>query len=222
TSGEKSTDHRDSTPTLSFSGTMIDCMSEPGWRRIRCGPRSQRTKTQSTKTMLLSYKELEVNALGTTWDLMLSKAYIDGGIRQDWDGNLKVAVYTDGEVNNPARNATFWSVEMSISLQRLINSTAATLPKENDVWSMIFARSEWKLRVQNRTFIKDATSDADWWSWEVTGAVNLHIPSRWGLIQFKVTKADKTFTDDRWHVYRVLYDMFDALKLHRRCFEVAC
>ncbi|KAL3872949.1 hypothetical protein ACJMK2_036118 [Sinanodonta woodiana] len=146
---------------------------------------------------------------------MLSKAYIDGGIRQDWDGDLKVAVYTDGEVNNPARNATFWSVEMSISLQRLINGTTATLPKDNHIWSMIFARSEWRLLVQNRTFIKDATSDADWWSWEVTGAVNLHIPSSWGLVQFKVNKLDKTFTDDRWHIYRVLYDMFDALKIFK-------
>ncbi|KAL4237961.1 hypothetical protein ACF0H5_002671 [Mactra antiquata] len=40
--------------------------------------------------------------------------------------------------------------------------------------------------------------------------VNLHLPSRFGLVQFKRDINDKTFYFELWHLYRVLFVIFEA------------
>src|SRR5436305_6638097 len=50
------------------------------------------------------YAELELNALNTTWDLLLTKPYKDGGKAVNaWEvTGLKTAVHVDGTLNDPA------------------------------------------------------------------------------------------------------------------------
>ena len=52
----------------------------------------------------LSYAELEINALNTTWDLLLIKPYLQGGRGVDgWEiQNLRTAVQLQGTLNDPS------------------------------------------------------------------------------------------------------------------------
>ena len=68
-----------------------------------------------------AYYELEVNALGTPWDLLLIKPYRDGGPAVfNWDiSGLKVGTHVDGTINNPSDEDKGWSVEIIIPLSEM-------------------------------------------------------------------------------------------------------
>ena len=61
-----------------------------------------------------AYYELEVNALGTPWDLMLMKPYRDGGPAiHAWDiAGLQVGVDIRGTINRPGDRDEGWTVEI--------------------------------------------------------------------------------------------------------------
>ncbi len=63
-----------------------------------------------------AYYELEINALGTEWDLMLLKPYRDGGPALDaWDiQGLLVGIELRGTLNDPADHDSGWSVEIAM------------------------------------------------------------------------------------------------------------
>lgn len=62
------------------------------------------------------YYELEINALGTVWDLLLPWPYRDGNAAiNGWDiAGLKSAVYLDGTLNEPGDTDRGWSVELAL------------------------------------------------------------------------------------------------------------
>jgi hypothetical protein len=61
------------------------------------------------------YGELELNARNTTWDLLLTKPYKDGGRAVTaWEIlGLKTAVHIDGTLNDPRDKDTGWTVEIN-------------------------------------------------------------------------------------------------------------
>ena len=61
------------------------------------------------------YAELELNALNTTWDLLLTKPYKDGGRAIDaWEiTGLRTAVHVDGTLNDPRDRDRGWSIEIA-------------------------------------------------------------------------------------------------------------
>ena len=65
----------------------------------------------------LLYSELEINALNTTWDLLLPKPYRAGGPALDgWElAGLKTAVKLDGTLNQPGDLDKGWTVEGTCS-----------------------------------------------------------------------------------------------------------
>ena len=65
-----------------------------------------------------NYGEIEINALGTIWDLVLNKPYNVGGKpKNHWNlNNLKSAIFIKGTLNNSKDIDEFWSVEMAIPL----------------------------------------------------------------------------------------------------------
>lgn len=167
-----------------------------------------------------NYKEMEINVLNVTWDLMLTKAYIDcpnceeSNVLSNWTSNMEKAVHHDGEVNNPLKKGTFWSVEWSFKFSELAAFTAKSAnptPKDNEVVFMQFARAQWKLDVVNGQYQKAKPEHADWWSWQPTGAVALHLPHRWGLVQFSKNFQNKVFSFPAWTAYKALFDIFEAL-----------
>jgi hypothetical protein len=55
-------------------------------------------------------------------------------------------------------------------------------------------------------------SESQWWSWQQCDTFNLLLQDRWGLVQFKKNLSDKKFQFNRWHIYKALFDMRDAMK----------
>ena len=143
----------------------------------------------------LAYYELEINALGTEFDLFLDKPYKDGGSADiPWDmPGLKTAVSLHGSLNDPSDLDDGWSVEIAIpwaDLRPPGAGEAGQPPEVDDVWRANFSRVEWPLSVVDGRYEKTAEADdqnlhpEDNWVWSPQGEINMHIPERWGRLWF--------------------------------------
>ena len=72
---------------------------------------------------VFNYGEIEINALGTEWDLFLNKPYrLKGKADSSWNiKGLKSSVYIDGTINNPKDVDNYWTVEMAIPLKEILS-----------------------------------------------------------------------------------------------------
>ncbi|XP_060554717.1 uncharacterized protein LOC132715684 [Ruditapes philippinarum] len=169
-----------------------------------------------------NYKEMQISVRNVTWDLMLKKAYMDKSDICDrtsvavssWDSDMHKGTHTDGIINDPNGKGSYWSAEWSFSFARLAQHTDRPnnkpTPDADEAWFFIFARPEYKFKIVNGQYRKDEDAPTEWWSWQPMYAVNLHLPSRFGLVQFKRNMDDKTFHFNKWHIYRALFEVFEA------------
>ncbi len=139
------------------------------------------------------YGELEINALGTVWDLLLARPYRDGGPAIDqWDiAGLKSAVAIDGTLNDPRDQDRGWTVELAIPWKALAPIAGrACPPLPGDVWRINFSRVQWRTEVQGGAYRKltDATTGRalpeDNWVWSPQGLIAMHCPEMWGEVLF--------------------------------------
>lgn len=156
-----------------------------------------------------AYYELEVNALGTPWDLLLIKPYRDGGPPvTNWNiSRLQVGTKVDGTINNPADTDKGWSVEIVLPLAALKECAGVKgLPKGGDQWRIDFSRVEWRVKVENGKYRKEINPQTgrpfpeDNWVWSPQGRVNMHMPEMWGYFQFSSLTAGtgtEAFVPDR-------------------------
>ena len=169
-----------------------------------------------------AYYELEVNALGTPWDLMLIKPYRDGGPAiHGWDiAGLRVGIDVRGTINRPGDRDDGWSVEIAMPWKILKEAAPDhKLPKAGDRWRVNFSRVEWEVdRADGRYAkrLKPGTKDPlpeKNWVWSPQGAINMHMPERWGYVQFSGKPAGSgtdAFVDDpnervKWALRRLYY-----------------
>lgn len=147
-----------------------------------------------------AYFELEINAVGTVWDLFLPRAYRDGGsARNTWDiTGLRSAVRLEGTLNDPTDRDHGWTVELAIPFRDLATAEVTTaIPGRGDVWRVNFSRVEWDLRVERGAYAKvldPATGRPRAehnWVWSPQGAVNMHLPERWGFLEFGPARASR-------------------------------
>ena len=70
---------------------------------------------------VFSYGELEINALGTEWDLYLNRPYrLKGKADNSWDiKGLKSAVYINGTLNDSRDVDKYWTLEIAIPLDEI-------------------------------------------------------------------------------------------------------
>src|SRR5262245_38713756 len=137
------------------------------------------------------YAELELNALNTTWDLLLSRPYKDGGKAIDaWEiPGLRTAVHIDGTLNDPRDTDRGWGVEIAWpwkSLKEL--SYAPVPPRDGDQWRISFSRVEWQHEVVEGRYRKVKGKPEDNWVWSPQGVIDMHRPERWGIVQFSTAK----------------------------------
>lgn len=169
-----------------------------------------------------AYYELEVNALGTPWDLMLIKPYRDGGPAIDgWDiAGLQVGVDVRGTVNRPGDRDAGWSVELALPW-RVLRQAAFEhrAPRAGEHWRINFSRVEWHTVAGGNGYAKSTkpgTRDPlpeDNWVWSPQGAIDMHMPERWGDVQFSVAPAgsgrDAVIEDPnervKWALRRLYY-----------------
>jgi len=173
-----------------------------------------------------NYYELEINALGTEWDLLLTRPYRDGGpADHEWDiEGLRSAVHLDGTLNDPSDVDRGWSIEIAIPWRALAEySQRPAPPVAGDIWRMNFSRVEWTLDVVDGTYIKRVDPDSgeqlpeDNWVWSPQGLVAMHYPEMWGFVQFSSSVAGQgsdpfvADADDaaRWALRRLYYAQRD-------------
>jgi hypothetical protein len=139
------------------------------------------------------YYELEINALGTEWDLLLVKPYRDGGPAvHAWDiQGLMTKVYCDGTINQPGDKDELWSVEIALPWEVLKECAPDKKPPQaGDQWRVNFSRVEYRVEVKDGKSMKvndPATGKPlreDNWVWAPTGLINIHYPELWGFVQF--------------------------------------
>jgi hypothetical protein len=173
-----------------------------------------------------AYYEIEVNALNTVWDLLLIRPYRDGGPAiHAWDiAGLRTATDLRGTLNQPRDRDEGWSVEMAVPWRILRQGTRRPAPpRAGDQWRVNFSRVQWQLETKNGTYIKRMDPKTakpfpeDNWVWSPQGAIDMHMPERWGFVQFSDRTAgtsDTAFVEDRnervkWALRRLYYRQRD-------------
>ncbi|WP_114747646.1 carbohydrate-binding family 9-like protein [Pleomorphovibrio marinus] len=140
-----------------------------------------------------NYYEWEINALGTLWDLMLTKPYRNGGKPiNGWNINgFEYEVYLSGTLNDPSDEDEYWSVEMAIPWKALSQSGPSYRPPhDGEQWRINFSRVQWQLETESGIYKKVINPDTgkpfpeDNWVWSPIGEINMHIPERWGFVEF--------------------------------------
>jgi hypothetical protein len=178
-----------------------------------------------------NYFELEVNALATVWDLLLVKPYRDGGPAiHAWDiAGLKVGVDVAGTLNKPGDRDGGWTTEIAVPWKILREGTANhARPRDGDRWRINYSRVEWKLDSDPRGYTKRLDPRTakplpeDNWVWSPQGAVDMHMPERWGFVQFSDAVAGTNVgalvedSNDRvkWALRRLYYRQRQYLAAH--------
>jgi len=150
-----------------------------------------------------NYKELEVNAINTIWNLMLNQPYADGGkefsarIAQPGD-NRYYEVYHQktatkllkGALNDPNGSAT-WSIEVALGFKDIMayinnNIVGDVSPRVGNMMRINFSRVEREGAI-NWTWQPQVVWDP--MNHRYSGYVNMHLPDAWGYIVFGDKKS---------------------------------
>jgi hypothetical protein len=182
------------------------------------------------------YYELEVNVLGTVWDLLLKKPYRDGGpALNGWDiAGLDVGIDARGTINAPGDRDDGWTVEIAMPWPAFApDGRSGRAPAAGDRWRVNFSRVEWRLDVVEGRYVKrqDAATGRplaeDNWVWSPQGAIAMHMPERWGIVQFVASAAGAPrqavvadpYDPIRWALRRLYYRQAEFRKAHGRYAE---
>ncbi len=142
-----------------------------------------------------NYYEIEINALGTVWDLRLVKPYRDGGpALNEWHvPGLKKAVHVDGTLNDPSDTDRSWTVEMALPWPVLAEFAGRPAPPaDGDQWRVNFSRVEWDVTVEDGKYRKVPNTPEHNWVWSPQGVIDMHRPERWGYVQFSSSPPGTT------------------------------
>lgn len=156
------------------------------------------------------YFEFEMNALGTVWDLFLTKPYRDFGASpiNGWDiHGLQCAVLIDGELNNPLADNRRWMAEVVIPFAALREGNGGKGPCTGDYYRVNFSRVHWDTRVVDKAYQKCGKPEHNW-VWAPTGLVNIHYPELWGFVFFTEHGEPCQIPEDelrRWELRKIYY-----------------
>lgn len=140
-----------------------------------------------------TYYELELNALGTVWDLFLTKPYLNDGIPMNaWDiAGFKYGIKLRGTINNPSDRDTSWTVEMAFPWNILKECAfERRRPNPGEQWRVNFSRVQWRLDIEDDQYTKTINPETGQsypehnWVWSPQGTINMHRPEYWGYVQF--------------------------------------
>ena len=152
----------------------------------------------------LNYYEFEMNALGSVWELSLPKPYGAGGeprLGCNIDGLIR-RVRIDGTLNDPRDTDRGWRPEIAIPWSGLAeyHRGGHCPPRPGDRWRVNFSRVEWRHEIVDGKYVRipphgtpvagsldpqQQEHPEDNWVWSPQGAVNMHLPERWGEVRFE-------------------------------------
>jgi hypothetical protein len=171
------------------------------------------------------YAELEMNALNTTWDLLLTRPYKDNGRPiHAWEiDGLKTAVHTDGTLNDPSDKDRGWTIEIAWPWTGLKDLACTKFPpRDGDRWRINFSRVQGSHTMAGGKYRKDKSKPDDNWVWSPQGVIDMHRPERWGCLLFSTAAPGSVdFWPDpdnqvRFMLHRVLYAQRDFRKARGR------
>jgi hypothetical protein len=130
------------------------------------------------------YYEFEINARNTSWDLFLDKPYNQGGKADNsWNiPGLKTAVKLNGTLNQSTDKDRGWTVEIAFPWSAYNARLPVTPPTPGSQWRINFSRVEWLNGHQ-----QPGEHEANW-VWSPQGVINMHVPEKWGYLNFKDKK----------------------------------
>ncbi len=138
-----------------------------------------------------------------------------------------VKVYPDGAINQPMIKNICWTVEIAFPLSKLMErNPLADKPADGVFWRINFSRVQWGWKQnENGQYEKSpccqscATPGAaveDNWVWSKQGEVAMHLPERWGILQFEsIVQSDgKIGYYAEWPCRCAAMAMYYAMKLY--------
>lgn len=168
------------------------------------------------------YIEIEVNALNTIMDLLMTKPYRFGGkANLNWDAkDIQSAVYHSGSINNPADMDSFWAVEIKIPVKSLKYFGEGNQIKLNEIWKINFSRVQWHYDVTKKGYTKRKDSNGKLipeqnWVWSPIGLINMHYPERWGHIKFVDTGSEQALSHDFFELERTAWNLFYLQQIYQ-------
>jgi len=173
------------------------------------------------------YKEYEMNALNTNWELMLARPYLNQGPVLYFEMyplmQTAVSISPDVPINQVNITYNYWQVEIAFPLADLaitnvpttIHSHVSIPPNNGDRWRINFSRVEYHVINVNGTYWKNPEYngiDPDNWVWSPQGVVNMHLPEMWGYLQFSTDPVNTTqySYDPNWCARQALMNLYYA------------
>jgi hypothetical protein len=144
------------------------------------------------------YKEVEINALGTVWNLLLDKPYVDGGMEHSGrvakpgeplnydvrNQHVGTRILT-GRLND-AETGAQWSVELALAWSDLLANTTITSPPT--ILRINFSRVE-RRGATNWVWQPQVRWDAQ--QPRFRGFVDMHMPDAWGYLILEQLSASE-------------------------------
>jgi hypothetical protein len=169
-----------------------------------------------------NYYELEINALGTLWDLFITAPYYrarEWPALYSWDArNIRYAIDIDGTINDPKDIDKKWTIEMLIPWSDIKDQAHTDVPpKVFDCWRINFSRVQWQTDIIDGKYVKKEGVPESNWVWSPQGLIAMHYPERWGIVQFlnrpgaKYDLAPGVVMDPSWilpakeYLYQLFY-----------------
>jgi hypothetical protein len=131
-----------------------------------------------------NYVEIQVNPLGTTLDLLVSRPYSQrgkGDVGFELKG-LRAAVRVEGTVNDARDADGGWTVEIAIpwsSLRGRNIAPDALLPPKPGT-----PGATWRAQLAYCAHARGDETPAAIAAWSPAGKLDLHLPERWGRVEF--------------------------------------
>lgn len=166
------------------------------------------------------YFEFEMNALNTTWDLLLPRPYRDGGPAVDnWEmPGTRTAVHVQGTLNDPRDTDRGWTIEIAFPWSALEECAGVPCPPRHGAqWRINFSRVEWDVEVVEGKTRKVPNRPEHNWVWSPQTVVDMHRPERWGYLQFSTAEpgTDAYRPDPAGPVRDRLHQAYYALHAYR-------
>jgi hypothetical protein len=142
---------------------------------------------------VFNYGEIEINALGTEWDLFLNKPYrLKGKADSSWNiKGLKSSVFIEGTINNPKDIDNYWTVEIAIPLKEILalkQNNNSNKVVSGDIWRINFSRVNWDYELNEGVYSRKKENGKLLpeynWVWSPQGIINMHLPENWGFLVF--------------------------------------
>lgn len=166
-----------------------------------------------------NYIEIEINALGTLWDLKLDKPYRVGGKPDNYFeiSGIEIGIDLQGTLNDASDIDEQWAVEIAIPMNVLkeTKSKNKMVPLDGEQWRINFSRVEWEQEFIDGKYHRKKENDKYLpeynWVWSSQKVINMHEPEKWGYVQFtkKPPGEEVEFIEVKYLITRqVAYALF--------------